>query len=142
MLGRWHNELGSCMDITAASEGQLTGMYETAVGDAKYFYQLTGRYDCSSDGRSLGWIVTWNNSYGSSQSTTGWSGQYQIDPVTSAPQILTTWLLTAQTKPGDDWNSTHVGFDTFTRELPRAEVIEKAKRCGQVSHPKGASCTK
>ena len=132
IVGAWYNELGSMMVIDQASEGQFSGYYYTAVGHAQYTYTLTGRYDTVPDGKTLGWTVTYTNSTGSSGSTCCWSGQYQ------EPTILTTWLLTDQTKPSDDWNSTHVGFDTFTKEMPSPEVIKRAKSSGRMSHPKTA----
>ncbi len=136
LLGKWHNELGSCMNIIEARDGMLSGKYETAVGNAENEYVLTGRYDTKGD--SLGWIVTYNNYTGSSYSTAGWSGQYQLDPCTNKPRILTTWLLTRQTNPDNDWNSTNIGADVFQREPPSDEVCLRAKHSGQQSHPKGA----
>lgn len=80
--GLWHNELGSCMMIESAKDGMLTGWYNTKVGEAKRKYVLTGRYDHLKCRRTLGWTVTWVNEYYSkSESTTSWSGQYQVDPV-------------------------------------------------------------
>ncbi len=136
LVGKWFNELGSCMNIIAATDGMLFGKYETAVGNAEKTYVLTGRYD--TEGDSLGWIVTWNNYTGSSYSTTGWSGQYQQDPCTKEPRILTTWLLTVQTNPEDDWNSTNIGTDVFQRAAPLPEVCLQAKHSCQRSHPKTA----
>ena len=136
LVGKWFNELGSCMNITAARDGMLHGKYETAVGIADKTYDLTGRYD--TDGNSLGWTVTWNNCTGSSYSTTGWSGQYQLDPCTKEPRILTTWLLTAQTNPSNDWNSTNIGADVFQPVAPPPDTCLRAKHSCQQSHPKAA----
>ena len=46
-------------------------------------------------------------------STTTWSGQWQ--KTRSGIRIFTTWLLTSQTEPKDNWKSTLVGKDTFYR---------------------------
>ena len=136
-LGKWYNELGSCMEITNAENGQLTGTYESKVGDAKYEYVMTGRYDTC--GASIGWTVMWKNSTGSSRSITSWSGQcQQINPGVDA--ILTTWLLTSETRPENDWNSTNVGKDIFTQEKPDPEVCMRALKSGHISHPKSI-CT-
>ena len=138
--GKWYNELGSCMNLTAESDGTLTGTYESAVGQAKYTYVLAGRYDNLPERRTLGWTVTWvNQYYFCSKSTTSWSGQFQIEPKTQEQQILTSWLLTVQTAPSDDWNSTNVGFDVFTRTAPTPEQSMKAKQQGRISHPKDAA---
>lgn len=142
LQGTWYNELNSCLTILSALDGQLTGTYESLVGDARYKYEMSGRYDKSSTGRTIGWTVAWNNSTGSSKSTTTWSGQLQVDTESSEPHILTTWLLTAQKTPDNNWNSTHVGFDTFTKTQPSPQVIMKAKQCGRCSHPKSASSSK
>ena len=138
--GKWYNELGSCMNLITTLDGTLTGTYESAVGNAEYSYVLAGRYDTLTDRRSLGWTVTWvNERHFSSKSTTCWSGQYQIQPQTQEPQILTTWLLTVQTTPEEDWNSTNVGFDVFTRISPTSEQSTKAKQKARISHPKEAA---
>lgn len=134
--GLWHNELGSCMMIESAKDGMLTGWYNTKVGEAKRRYVLTGRYDHLKCRRTLGWTVTWVNEYYSkSESTTSWSGQYQVDPLDDEPHILTNWLLTDQTKPEDDWNSTHIGHDVFTRLCPEEAAILKRKLQVKSSHP-------
>ena len=128
------------MNITCTKDGTLAGKYETSVGDADKTYELVGRYDSLPHRRSLGWTVTWTNkSNSTSKSTTCWCGQFQLDPHTDMPQILTMWLLTTQTKPDDDWNSTHVGHDIFTRCLPAPEQITKAIHQGRISHPKEAA---
>ena len=139
LIGMWYNELGSRMNITSVHSGMLTGVYNTKVGNAKYDYVMTGRYDFLEDRRSLGWTVTWvNGIYDKSKSTTCWCGQYQCNPDTKEPQILTTWLLTTQTNPVDDWNSTNVGQDVFTRSCPSQEIIQKTKLKGLCSHPREA----
>ena len=139
LLGEWYNELKSRMIITSASDGQLTGTYQSIVGDVDptKTYVLSGRYDSSCEGKTLGWAVTWLNAYHHSDppSTTTWSGQYQVNEQ-EKPEILTTWLLTAQTTPDFNWNSTNVGFDTFTRDIPTEEVYQKALKRGLCSHPK------
>ena len=136
ILGDWYNQLGSRLTISSACDGQLSGNYESEVGDAECRYVMTGRYD--TKGRSLGWVVTWNNkTHGSSISTTSWSGQYQENE-DGMPEILTTWLLTEQTSPEKDWNSTNVGFGTFTRVPPTPEENQKCSKAYQIGHPKGA----
>ena len=105
LLGIWYNELKSTLTIARASDGELLGTYNSVVGDAKHNYSLSGRYD--AEGRTLGWAVSWLNQYHHSDppSTTTWSGQYQIIE-SGQPEILTTWLLTIQTTPDFNWNST------------------------------------
>ena len=115
--------------------GIFSGLYSSAVGNAEKWYNLVGRTD--TDGNTVGWTVVWTNRYHNAHSTTTWSGQFQADPVGS-PVILTTWLLTTQTTPSDNWDSTNVGFDYFTKAPPSAADIERAKLRCKHSHPKDA----
>ena len=131
---KWYNELGSVMTITSVDTqtGVFTGTYESQVGVAEKTYLLTGR--CDTLGNTLGWTVNWQNSYLNAHSVTTWSGQSQIQS-NGQPIILTTWLLTSQTTPEDNWESTQVGFDQFTQTQPTPESIEQAKiRCGRSHH--------
>lgn len=134
----WYNELGSVMTITSVDclGGNFDGTYRSSVGEADDKYTLRGRFDIK--GQSLGWAVSWQNDYQISHSTTSWSGQVQDTPE-GVQEILTTWLLTVQTDPEENWESTLVGFDTFTRTPPSPEQIQRAKRRCQSSHPKAAA---
>ncbi len=133
--GVWHNELGSMMRI-AASDGQLSGQYSSAVGDAKDFYQLVGRFNTApaAGGQSCAWAVTWVNSYGNAHSTTAWAGQYQIDE-SGAEEISAFWFLVSEMAPQDDWQATKVGQDIFTRLAPTPEAVKKAQQRGHASSP-------
>ena len=133
--GTWYNELGSYMILIVADDGSFTGTYYTKVGEAEPIeYPLSGRYDIADGGRTLGWTVAWNGV----NSTTTWSGQYLVDSCTNKAEILTTWLLTVQTSEEDEWESTNVGQDNFSRDRPQPEVCERAQKRGRVSHPKAA----
>ena len=136
---KWYNELGSVMTIDHidVENGDFCGTYCSAVGQAEKEYPLSGRLD--TEGFSLGWVVTWKNQYMNAFSTTSWSGQYQVDPVTRETVIVTTWLLTAQSTPQDDWNSTNVGFDEFLSHPCALERTERVKQRRQTSHPKSAA---
>ncbi|XP_028409375.1 uncharacterized protein LOC114531979 [Dendronephthya gigantea] len=123
---KWYNELGSEMIITSLdrNNGSFEGTYNSGVGQAEKEYYLVGRFD--TNGSTIGWVVSWQNKFLISHSTTAWSGQMQFQNP-EKPVILTTWLLTRQTEPKDDWESTIVGFDTFTQDPPSQETIERAK---------------
>ena len=134
LSGTWYNELGSKMDLVA-NGSSITGTYHTAVGDASGIYDLVGRTDTDNDAsQAIGFVVVWQNQYGSSDSVTAWSGQYQaIDGVDT---IVTTWLLTSETDPDDDWRSTLVNKDYFTKTPPTQEEIQRKIRMGvKHSHP-------
>lgn len=133
--GTWYNELGSCMTL-AVDGNNITGTYQTAVGDASGTYDLVGRTDTDNDAsQAVGFVVTWQNQYGSSDSVTTWSGQYQI--VDGIDTIVATWLLTQETNNDDDWKSTLVNKDLFIRTAPNKEKVQELLKKGvQPSHPK------
>ena len=136
---KWYNQLGSTMTLTSWDEtkGCFSGKYCSAVGKAKNQYDLVGRFDTNGD--TLGWVVAYQNEYLNAHSTCTWSGHMELSPgKESKPVILTTWLLTTQTEPEDDWEGTQVGFDTFTNDPPSSEQIAQAKQRRQFSHPKNA----
>ena len=72
--------------------------------------------------------VTFKNDYGNAKSTTTWSGQRQISMSKNRPVIITTWLLTSQTEPKDNWKSTTTNKDTFRRPGSDEKIIDKP--CG------------
>jgi hypothetical protein len=130
--GTWFNELGSVMTITTTTDGQITGLYQSAVGDATGRYVLTGRFDTTPEretGTAIGWTVSWKNDVREAHSVTSWSGQF-FDG--AQQQILTQWLLTSGTTQQDKWASTLVGHDEFTRTAPTPQEAAKAKASGAV----------
>ena len=119
-----------------ANLGTFRGTYSSAVGEVEKEYLLLGSFDTA--GQTLGWVVSWQNQHQNIHRTTSWSGQAQYDPTISDFVILTNWLLTAETSPENDWNSTHIGQDTFMRLQPSKEQTTTAKLRSQRSHPKNA----
>ncbi len=134
--GTWYNELGSTLTLVA-SDGTLSGTYETAVGGASGQYPLTGRYntDPSHGGQAASWSVAWQNASGNANSSTGWSGQYQ-QTASGQEEIHTMWLLASETEPDHDWGSVQVGSDTFTRAKPTDENAARATQSRPASHPR------
>ena len=129
LSGIWYNELGSTMVLNADVSGRLSGKYKSAVGNAEDFYVLTGRYDVnapSDKGASLAWTVAYNNSFRNAHSTAGWSGQY-FDDLEGEEKILTHWLLTSSSTPESVWRATNIGTNTFTRNKPSGDAIQKAR---------------
>jgi hypothetical protein len=114
--GSWYNEHGSEMQISIAPDGTtLTGTYRTRVGLANGLYPLVGYCDPRPDAMStaLGFTVIWNNASGDANSVTSWCGQYQT--IDGCETITALWLLTQETDPSDNWQSTMVGEDCFIR---------------------------
>ena len=124
--GIWYNELGSQVDFTVQGN-QLTGTYQTAVGDADGIYPLVGQINTSIEtGQALGFVVVWQNPKKDSNSVTTWSGQAQ--EIDGDDVITTTWLLTVETEIDEDWKSTLVGKDIFTRNPQMKKNIKKAAK--------------
>ncbi len=115
LVGTWENELGSTMTINSVSpDGEVRGSYQTAVSAsscAKGTFPLVGRTNLPS----LGFVVSWTNDSSKCSSVTAWSGQLQT--VRGENQIVTTWLLTAQTVPRNNWQSTTINQDIFKRKI-------------------------
>lgn len=134
VAGNWYNELGSLMTLNV-NASVLSGVYQTAVGNAQGIYALTGGVDTlpSSGGQALGFAVAWINQYGSSNSVTTWSGQYQI--IAGIEQINMLWLLTQETYPQSNWASTLINNDTFTRNPPSEEALAQRLMRGPAPHP-------
>jgi len=130
--GDWYNELGSKMAIRVHGT-TLMGKYQTAVGDADGVYELVGRVSVPDDNnRTLAFVVTWQNEKRKTDSVTAWSGE--VREFSGTQLITTTWLLTVETVPSDDWKSTLVGKDLFTRTAPTAESVAKLKALRGPSH--------
>ena len=115
--------------------GVFSGLYNSTVGEAEKWYIMVGRAD--TEGNTVGWTVVYKNEYLNAHSTCTWSGQFQADK-SGSTVILTTWLLTTQTTPPENWESTRVGFDYFTDIAPSNADIERAKLHCKQSHPKNA----
>lgn len=132
--GTWYNELGSDM-VLNVSGSSVWGTYYSAVGDATRRYDLAGRIDPDPlpSGQALGWTVAWANAYRNTHSATAWSGQYQT--IDGNEEIVALWLLTSETPPEQDWASTLVGKDVFTRTRRSDEEIEANRRRVAPAHP-------
>lgn len=112
IAGLWENQHKSVMEFTC-KDGHLNGRYNTAVGHADDYYNLTGKYTMSGpDGSDcvMGWVVTFNNKiFGNSNSTCAWSGiHYESEHI-----IRTHWVLTHWHPLGDAWQTTTINHDDF-----------------------------
>ena len=134
LVGNWYNELGSLM-VLSANGAELTGTYKTAVGNAQGIYPLNGGLDTlpSSGGQAVGFAVAWVNQYGSSNSVTTWSGQYQT--INGVEQIVTQWLLTWEAGPQANWASTLIYHDLFMRTQPADDAVAQRLLRGPAPHP-------
>ena len=65
-------------------------------------------------------VVQFQNEVIDSKSVCAWSGQYQ--ETDGKPKILTTWLLTSQTEPKNNWASVRVNKATFFRDPRDAKM--------------------
>lgn len=127
ITGIWYNELGSQMELFIDGQNNITGLYMTKVGYAEGTYHLIGQADLSTNplpkqGLSISFVVCWINEHFNSHASTGWVGQLHFAD-TEDETITTTWLLTNETTPDQNWHSTLVGQDIFTRKQPSQEEI-------------------
>lgn len=132
ITGQWYNELGSTLLIQEVQNGYVQGIYSTAVssqGCAQGDFSVVGVTDTDSGGQAVAFSVVWNNDQSSCKSVTAWSGQVVDD------QISAFWLLTLETDPTQNWQSTMIGQDVFTRSQPQAEDIATKQRLLRRSHP-------
>ncbi|XP_053399051.1 streptavidin-V2-like [Mercenaria mercenaria] len=112
IAGLWTNQLKSVMEFTC-KDGHLNGRYNTAVGVADDYYNLTGKYTMSGPNGAdcvMGWVVTYNNKVlGNSNSTCAWSGiHYANEHI-----IRTHWVLTHWHPLADSWQTTTINHDDF-----------------------------
>jgi hypothetical protein len=133
--GKWHNELGSTLIIKEVTDGTLFGTYETAVseGCATGQFAVVGRTDVESGGDTVGFAVTWLNDQSKCNSTTTWAGQYLT--VNGQESLTALWLLVTKTEPDEQWASTLVGEDVFTRETATPEQQKEAAARKRHPHP-------
>jgi hypothetical protein len=146
--GVWWNELDSKMTIVKDPNDSraFSGTYQTAVGDAKSTYPLTGRCDDNVSGaknQTIGWVVAFDPPDPSEPgkpphlpSLTAWSGQWHevTDQNGKVVEfITTTWILTRQGDLSEDWDSTMVNKDYFFRTKPTADELAKAKIYGRAA---------
>ena len=147
--GVWWNELNSKMTIRKdpSDSRAISGDYQTAVGDAtSRTYPLAGRCDDTGGGaknQTIGWVVAFDppdpppaGEPPYPPSLTAWSGQWHevTDKDGNVVEfITTTWILTEQTDPPDEWDSTMVNKDYFFRKRPTPDELAKAKLYGSAA---------
>lgn len=103
--GAWKNELTSTMTLMQAN-GQLTGVYASAVADTNPPIATQGDIQGYVDGNLISFVVHWRDF----QAITAWVGR-----LTSTGEIETLWQMIKQVKPGFEWESINANSDTFSR---------------------------
>jgi len=125
----------------------FSGTYQTAVGDAtSRTYPLTGRSDDTAVARNktIGWVVAFDppdppppGKPPYPPSLTTWSGRWHEVTDDQSGRVVefitTTWILTRQSDPADEWDSTMVNKDYFFRDKPTPEELEKARIYGRAA---------
>jgi hypothetical protein len=134
--GSWYNELGSTMVIKTIDPTNQTvlGTYQSAVsssGCAQGVFPLVGSSDVLAGGQTFGWTVCWLNASSKCWSTTSWAGQLLEDNAT----ITALWLLTMKVDPDEEWASTLIGQNVFTRNQPTEDEVVQALRTKRHPHP-------
>jgi hypothetical protein len=124
--GEWFNELNSKMEITKVDGPFFEGKYNSAVGPVEGNYKLVGFVSVPSDqNRTIAFVVAWQNGEKDVDSVTAWSGE--VREVGDEQYITTTWLVTGETIPDDDWQSTTIGKDFFSRNRRSDKEVALAK---------------
>lgn len=138
--GTWYNELNSVMNLsveeTSNNGSVITGTYQSQVGEAGGIYTLSGITDegTGDPTPNIGFTVSWvNPSNGNSNSVTAWSGQLQV--IDGQEVITAFWLLTQETNPANNWSSTRIGQDVFTRTQPTEAQVKARLSRGSLPHP-------
>jgi Avidin family len=112
----------------------IIGKYHTGVGQAEGEYELVGHVSVpSDDNRTIAFVVTWQNGMQDTDAATAWSGE--VREIDGTQYMTTTWLLTRETVPKDDWRSTIVGKDYFTRTPQDLKNVDKLWLLRRPSHP-------
>ncbi|XP_010568164.1 PREDICTED: avidin-like [Haliaeetus leucocephalus] len=117
LTGRWMNELGSNMTITAVNgKGEFSGFYHTAVTATMNEIQVSplqgSQHRTNQKSQpTFGFTVNWSFS----DSVTVFTGQCFVDD--EGNEILKTmWLLRSQVDNiKNDWKATRVGTNVFIR---------------------------
>ena len=116
--GKWKNALGSVMELMENENGQITGMYTTAVTSKESSLkeepaELVGYINRNQTKQTttIAFCMAWKIK----GSCSAFSGQiFQDDDGTDV--LKTTWLLHSPAdSPCNNWEATRVGEDTFTR---------------------------
>ncbi|XP_071436934.1 avidin-like [Pithys albifrons albifrons] len=123
LTGRWKNDLGSNMTISAVNEkGNFTGLYTTSVEDTPHkvppspllgFQNITKEIHQPTFGFTVKWIDI--------NSISVFTGQCFVDK--NGTEVLKTmWLLRSDAgNIKNDWKATRVGTNEFTRLEPQME---------------------
>ena len=137
LSGTWCNQLYSTLTVDEDGKGGLTGTIACASGEfAGFEFPVVCSYDPAPrlSSTAVAFVTNWANSDSNGRSVTAWSGQYDADTDT----IVATWMLTAETgvDPTDEWHSTLIGQDFFSREdnVPRPSTVAASRHSS--SHPR------
>jgi Avidin family len=137
LSGTWCNQLHSTLTIDDDGKGGVTGTIVRSSGEfAGFEFPVVGSYDLAPrlSSTAVAFVTNWANGDSNGHSVTAWSGQYDADTDT----IVATWMLTAETgvDPPDEWHSTLIGQDRFSREdnAPRPPTVAASRHSS--SHPR------
>lgn len=112
LAGTWVNQLGSHLTLQVDGHGVLRGDYRSGMGPlAGRSHAVQGLYDAPPDGSPvlLSFLVDWTEAH----CVTAWSGLCLV----AEDEIRTTWLMTSETPPGEEWRATVIGHDVFRRVI-------------------------
>jgi hypothetical protein len=109
--GKWKNELGSSMEIIVNTNGQVRGIYKTAVGNP------TNMEEFEINGVATGDLISFSANFGKYGSLTSWTGQYT--KTKAGDTIQTMWHLAVNFEDQEEekklWSGIWTGSNTFVR---------------------------
>jgi hypothetical protein len=107
--GTWKNQMGSKMIIQVLTNGQIKGVYITAVGAPDNFEEF------DLIGTATGDLISFIVDFGKYGSLTAWNGQHTIE--NSKGKIATLWHLAKNVRDEDEeanlWGAIWTGADNF-----------------------------
>jgi len=118
LKGVWENEHGSVMDITV-EDGRIEGLYSSHTGETGT-YRVVGLADPAPnpETRTFAFVVCWRAIDSDEPDSLGhWVSAFvgQLQMIDGEETLTTTWLLTKDTPPEDNWTSMLVDRSVFKR---------------------------
>ena len=115
--GKWENKLGSEMEISTDSSGNIIGKYSTNVGkpDPTEIFDLTGY--------TSGDLIVFCVNFGKYGSLTSWAGQHTIDQQNNDKEVIyTLWHLARNIKDEDEEDQLWAGILAGANEYYRVNI--------------------
>jgi len=118
--GKWYSSVKSSLDLKV--EGStLSGSFNSTEDHSPLSFPLVGVVDPdpSLPNRALSLAVSWiDKDTTKYRSVTSYTGQYHYNGAKEKEAINTTFLMVDETTEANQYKSTYVGYDNFSRKKP------------------------